>query len=77
MSIRNLDKLLRPRSVAVVGASPRVGSVGATVWRNLRNSGFQGKVHAVNLRHRSLDGCPVHARVQDLPEPPSMESFAK
>lgn len=72
MSIRNLDKLLRPRSVAVVGASPRIGSVGATVWRNLRESGFRGPLHAVNLRHRSLDGCPVHAHVKDLPEPPDL-----
>jgi acetyltransferase len=35
MSIRHLDRLLEPRSVAVIGASDRVGSVGATVWRNL------------------------------------------
>ena len=36
MSIRHLDRLLEPRSVAVICASNRVGSVGATVWRNLR-----------------------------------------
>jgi acetyltransferase len=36
MSIRHLDQLFDPASVAVIGASPRAGSVGATVWRNLR-----------------------------------------
>ena len=48
MTIRNLDRLLAPRSVAVFGASPRVGSVGATVWRNLRGGGFSGALHVVN-----------------------------
>jgi predicted pyridoxine 5'-phosphate oxidase superfamily flavin-nucleotide-binding protein len=36
MSIRHLDSLFEPASVAVIGASDRAGSVGATVWRNLR-----------------------------------------
>lgn len=38
MSIRNLDSLFDPSSVAVIGASQRPGSVGATVWRNLHGS---------------------------------------
>ncbi len=44
MTIRNLECLLAPRSVAVFGASKRVGSVGATVWRNLRAGGFAGPI---------------------------------
>lgn len=36
MSIRHLDRLLEPASIAVIGASYPVGSVGATVWRNLQ-----------------------------------------
>ena len=50
MSIRNLDSLFDPRSVAVIGASDRAGSVGATVWRNLREGGFAGPCWAVNLK---------------------------
>ena len=42
MSTRNLDYLFRPRSVAVIGASDRAGSVGATVWRNIMAGGFGG-----------------------------------
>jgi len=72
MSIRHLDRLLAPRSVAVIGASDRPGSVGATVWRNLRASHFAGPVWPVNPTHRSLDGERVFARSADLPEAPDL-----
>lgn len=72
MSIRHLDRLLEPQSVAVIGASDRPASVGATVWRNLRSGGFRGPVWPVNLKHRTLDGEPVHSRVADLPSAPDL-----
>jgi acetyltransferase len=67
MSVRNLDSLFDPASVAVIGASTRPASVGATVWRNLTRGGFKGPLYAVNPKHASLDGRPCHARVADLP----------
>ena len=42
MSVRNLDKLFNPGSVALIGATPRPGSVGAVVARNLRRAKFAG-----------------------------------
>ena len=72
MSIRHLDALLSPASVALIGASVRPGSVGATVWRNLRAGGFGGRLYAVNARHQSLDGEPLFACVADLPEAPEL-----
>jgi acetyltransferase len=72
MSIRHLDRLLEPRSVAVIGASDRAASVGATVWRNLCGGSFKGPVWAVNPKHRVLDGHPVHARLADLPAAPDL-----
>ena len=72
MTIRNLDRLLTPRSVAVIGASQRAASVGATVWRNLRSGGFEGALHAVNPKRPLLDGVRAFARVQELPEPPDL-----
>ncbi len=71
MSIRNLDFLLTPASVAVFGASDRPASVGGTVWRNLRQ-GFGGAVYAVNPKHSLLDGQPVYANVQALPQAPDL-----
>jgi acetyltransferase len=72
MSIRNLDALMAPRSIVVVGASDRAGSVGATVWRNLRSGAFKGAIRAVNPSHRTLDGEHVFACVADLPAVPDL-----
>ena len=47
MSIRNLDALFAPTSVAVFGASERPASVGGTVWRNLSTE-FTGRLYPVN-----------------------------
>jgi acetyltransferase len=72
MSIRNLDSLFDPASVAVFGASQRTGSVGATVWKNLRSSNFKGALYAVNPKHKALDGFPVMGRASDLPGVPEL-----
>ena len=72
MSIRNIDRLLTPKSVAVFGASDRVGSVGATVWRNLRAGRFAGATYAVNPKHAMLDDVAVFARAADLPQAPDL-----
>src|SRR5258705_13929147 len=72
MTVRHLDRLLAPRSIALVGASDRAGSVGATVWRNLRGNGFSGAVYAVNPAHHTLDGEPVYASVAKLPQAPDL-----
>lgn len=72
MSIRNLDALLQPHRVAIVGASDRPGSVGATVWRNLRAGTFKGTLMPVNPKHHQLDGVAVACRCQDLASAPDL-----
>lgn len=72
MGIRNLDHLFQPRSVALVGASARAGSLGAAVLANLRGGGFRGGVHLINPRHSEIDGIPCAARLSDLPSPPDL-----
>jgi len=69
MSTRNLNLMLRPRSVAVIGASDRPNSVGATVIRNVLGSGFEGPVWPVNLRHSVVAGQKAYRTVDKLPEP--------
>ena len=68
MSIRYLDRLLEPKSIAVVGASERAGSVGATVWRNLCSGHFAGPLYAVNRRRAAVAGVEVYGRPADLPQ---------
>ena len=72
MSVRNLDRLLEPASIAVAGASDRIGSVGATVWRNLHAGHFTGPIHAVNPKHATLDGTTCFAQPADLPAAPDL-----
>src|SRR3984893_13624613 len=72
MSVRNLDKLFKPRSVAVIGASPRPDSVGGVVARNLRRAGFGGELMLVNPHHQTIDGLSVHPNVASLPHAPDL-----
>ncbi len=72
MSTYRLDKLFSPRSVAVVGASPRPGSLGLTFLRNLMDGGFEGAVHPVNPHHREVAGRPCYPSLAGLPEAPDL-----
>ena len=72
MSIRHLDSLLQPASVVVIGASDRPASVGATVWNNLRNGGFDGALYAVNRKHATVDGVKAWPSVAALPRTPEL-----
>ena len=72
MSVRNLDKLFNPRSVALIGATPRRGSVGAVVARNLRRAGFAGELMLVNPHHQAIEGLAVHPNIASLPQTPDL-----
>ncbi|MCL4764636.1 MAG: bifunctional acetate--CoA ligase family protein/GNAT family N-acetyltransferase [Hyphomicrobiaceae bacterium] len=76
MTIRNLQHLLAPKSVALIGASPEPGSVGLIVMRNLRAGGFAGPLWLVNPRHREIEGMPCHPSVDDLPDAPDLAVIA-
>ena len=56
MSVRNLESLFAPRSVAVIGASNREHSVGAVVTRNLLRGGLNGPVAPVNPKYEAVAG---------------------
>ncbi|MFP3604976.1 GNAT family N-acetyltransferase [Paraburkholderia sp. SIMBA_053] len=72
MTVRNLDALFRPKSVAVIGASERPGSTGAMVWARLLEGGFEGPLWPVNPRYETLSGHPVIGDVGDLPQAPTV-----
>ncbi len=64
-----LDPLLRPRSIAVVGASERVDSVGRMTVHNLLTGGYEGQLHLVNPGRESVLGRPCHPSLAALPSP--------
>ncbi len=72
MSIRHLDSLFDPASVAVFGASLRPGSVGSTVWHNLSTGTYAGALWPVNPRHERLADSPCYANVAALPATPEL-----
>jgi len=76
MSVRNLDKLFKPGAVALIGATPRHGSLGAVLSRNLRRGAFGGPLMLVNPDHRSIGGVPVHRDIASLPEVPDLAVIA-
>ncbi|MFZ0975348.1 MAG: CoA-binding protein, partial [Solirubrobacteraceae bacterium] len=59
---------MRPRSIAVVGATDRPGSYGAQTLLNLDAVGYPGEVWGVNPRRASVLGRPCVPSVSDLPE---------
>jgi acyl-CoA synthetase (NDP forming)/RimJ/RimL family protein N-acetyltransferase len=66
--VASLRHLLRPGSVAVVGASRRRGTVGREILHNIVTGGFAGTVYPVNPRARSLEGLHCLGSVDELPE---------
>lgn len=67
MSVRNLDALFHPSSIAVIGASNRPGSVGSVVMKNLLQGGFEGAVMPVNPHHDSISGVLAYPDIASLP----------
>ena len=71
-----LAKLLRPKAVAVVGASPREGSVAGTILRNLEACGFSGDIYAVNPKYDTVLGFACYTSIDLLPEPTDLAILA-
>ena len=76
MTVRNLDRLFKPASVALIGASEQPLSPGAVIARNLRGGGFAGPIMLVNPKHRKLDGEICHPDVASLPATPDLAVVA-
>jgi acetyltransferase len=72
MSIYRLSNLLAPRSVALVGASPRPGSVGHAIVRNILKGRFKGEFGVVNTRHPEIAGTRTVAGLAELPFVPEL-----
>jgi acetyltransferase len=72
VSTYRLEKILAPRSIALVGASPRESSVGRKILHNLREAGFAGPLQLVNPRHPQIDGLATVGSVDRLDGAPDL-----
>ncbi|MGH8247782.1 MAG: CoA-binding protein, partial [Gammaproteobacteria bacterium] len=71
-----LETLLRPESIAVVGASRRKGTVGNTVVRNLLAGGYGGRLYALNPGYTDIEGVACFSELSALPEQVEQVIFA-
>ena len=69
MSMENLDKIFRPKSIAVVGASEKKPSIGSTLMHNLIDGGFAGEIYPINPNHRKIWQRPAYPSINDLESP--------
>ncbi|MBI5276482.1 MAG: acetate--CoA ligase family protein [Burkholderiales bacterium] len=73
---RSLDRLLHPRSVAVIGASDDVTRIGGRPIAYMRSQGFTGRILPVNPGRATVQGLPAYASVAALPETPDVAIVA-
>ena len=64
----SLDKLFKPKTIAVIGASDQKGSVGHALMDNLLNSDYAGIVYPVNIKRESVHSIKAYDSVQDIPD---------
>ena len=71
-----LDALLRPRSIAIVGASARDGSFGLRLLNSINSGRYQGAVYPINPRYDEIAGHRCYASLKALPEVADCAAFA-
>lgn len=67
-----LDRMFRPASVAVIGASPKPGNPRNSLMRVLIKHGFEGRIYPVTPTHPEVEGLKAYRNVSELPEAPDV-----
>ncbi len=70
--VRDLTQFFKPRSIAVVGASRKVGSVGHALVRNLIYGGYTGVIYPINPKAKGIQGVPCFPDLSAIGEPPDL-----
>jgi len=69
MSVENINRMFQPKSIAIVGASEKPGSIGNALMENLIKSGFPGIVYPVNPNHKIIGKQTAYPSIQDIKAP--------
>ena len=72
----DLDAVLAPRSVAIVGASDNVTRWGGSVLQNILAGGFEGAIYPINPKGGEFFGLPVSTSLEEVPAPPELALLA-
>ena len=68
MDPATLDPILKPRTVAIIGASPRPGSIGKVVLSNIMGSDFNGILYPVHPKAKSINSMKVYPSISEVPD---------
>ncbi len=71
-----MNKLMHPRSVAVIGASNEAGKIGNSVMRNLVDGGYAGEIYPINPKGGDVLGRTAYASIGDVPDDVDVAVFA-
>jgi acyl-CoA synthetase (NDP forming) len=74
--VRSMNHIMKPDSVAVIGASPEAGKIGNSVMKNLINGGYQGKIYPIHPKADEIMGHKAYRSVKDVPGDIDVAVFA-
>jgi acetyltransferase len=76
MSIHNLDKIFKPKSLALIGASEKQGSIGFSLVSNVLDAKYQGSVFPVNPHYKTIQGLSAYSSISDIKQPVDLALIA-
>jgi acyl-CoA synthetase (NDP forming) len=71
-----MNRIMRPKAVAVIGASSEAGKIGNSVMKNLINGGYQGKIYPIHPKDAEILGYTAYKSVKDVPDEIDTAVFA-
>ena len=74
--LRAMNRLMNPRSVAVIGASDQAGKIGNSVMKNLINGGYAGEIYPINPKADEIQGRKAYRSIEDVPGEVDVAVFA-
>ncbi|MCC6194364.1 MAG: acetate--CoA ligase family protein [Burkholderiales bacterium] len=74
--VRDMNRIMKPEAVAVIGASGETGKIGNSVMKNLINGGYQGKIYPINPSADEIMGMKAYKSVKDVPGAIDVAVFA-
>ena len=74
--MRDMNRIMKPEAVAVIGASGETGKIGNSVMKNLINGGYQGKIYPINPSADEIMGMKAYKSVKDVPGDIDVAVFA-
>src|ERR1700741_5129878 len=66
--VRSMNRIMKPKALAVIGASAENGKIGNSVMKNLVNGGYKGQIYPIHPKAEEILGYKAYASVKDVPE---------